>query len=61
MVNKIEKLVALILLISASVLAIVGMIAGPLGSSVISLGASISAAIIALAFVVFVMLEKNKF
>lgn len=61
MVNKIEKLVALILLVSASVLAVVGMIGGPLGSSVISLGASISAVIIASAFIVFVMLEKKKF
>ncbi len=61
MVNKIEKLVGFVLLISAAVLAVIGMVAGPFGSSVVSLGASISAVIIALAFIIFVLLENNKF
>ncbi len=61
MVNKIEKLVGFVLLISAAVLAVIGMVAGPFSSSVVSLGASISAVIIALAFIIFVLLENNKF
>jgi multidrug efflux pump subunit AcrB len=61
MQDRIEKLIGTVLLAACAVLVVISMFAGPLGNTVVSLGASISAAIIAFAFIVFVMLEHKKF